>query len=34
MTEEKINKGKELLQKLRNLKEDKEIWEKESSYGV
>lgn len=28
MTEEKINKGKELLQKLCNLKEDKEIWER------
>lgn len=28
MTEEKINKGKELLQKLHNLKEDRKIWEK------
>lgn len=27
MTEEKINKGKELLQKLHNLKEDRKIWE-------
>ena len=27
MTEEKINKGAELLSKLRNLREDRKIWE-------
>lgn len=27
MTEEKINKGTELLSKLRSLKEDRKIWE-------